>query len=158
MLGLTSDPRDAAHSTVVANLGVLLKVSRRSLASSSGTSTVMRDLLSGAAPVTDREKSPRVSHLSGHGNAQAGIPRLDADLGVYHRELPRPSIPVGRHTRASADVRAIATDHLKEIEVKIAELTAMRDTLNDLMRTCMGNNRPDCPIDIAGGQGMNGPD
>lgn len=48
--------------------------------------------------------------------------------------------------RASADVRAIATDHLKEIEVKIAELTTMRDTLNDLMRTCMGNNRPDCPI------------
>lgn len=49
-------------------------------------------------------------------------------------------------SRASADVRAIATDHLKEIEVKIADLTAMRDTLNHLMRTCMGNNRPDCPI------------
>ena len=49
-------------------------------------------------------------------------------------------------SRSSADVRAIATDHLKEIEVKIADLTAMRDTLNHSMRTCMGNNRPDCAI------------
>lgn len=57
MLDLISDPRDAAHSTVVANLGVLLKVPRRSLASTSGISTVIRDLLSDAAPVTDREKS-----------------------------------------------------------------------------------------------------
>lgn len=55
MLGRISDPRDAAHSTVVTNL--LLKVSRRSLTSASGTSTVMRDLLSDAAPVTVREKS-----------------------------------------------------------------------------------------------------
>lgn len=49
-------------------------------------------------------------------------------------------------SRASADVRAFATDHLKEIEVKIADLTAMRDTLYHVVRTCVGNNRPDCPI------------
>ena len=49
-------------------------------------------------------------------------------------------------SRASADVRAIAKDHLTEIEMKIADLSAMRDTLTHLVQTCAGNNRPDCPI------------
>ena len=48
--------------------------------------------------------------------------------------------------RASADVRAIAKDHLTQIETKIADLSAMRDTLTTLVRTCAGNDRPDCPI------------
>ena len=48
--------------------------------------------------------------------------------------------------RASADVRAIAKDHLARIETKIADLQAMRDTLKDLVRTCAGDHRPDCPI------------
>ncbi len=60
-------------------------------------------------------------------------------------------------TRASADVRAIAQDHLTQIEAKIADLSAMRDTLSDLVRTCAGNDRPDCPIlTQLGGQGMSG--
>jgi len=48
--------------------------------------------------------------------------------------------------RASADVRAIATDHLARIETKIADLQAMRDTLSTLVQACAGDNRPDCPI------------
>jgi Cu(I)-responsive transcriptional regulator len=48
--------------------------------------------------------------------------------------------------RASADVRRVAVDHLDRIEEKIASLEAMRDTLKDLVRTCHGDNRPDCPI------------
>lgn len=49
-------------------------------------------------------------------------------------------------SRASADVRAIAKEHLAEIEEKIAGLAAMRDTLAELVRECAGDNRPDCPI------------
>lgn len=48
--------------------------------------------------------------------------------------------------RASADVRAIAKQHLGEIETKIADLAAMRDTLSVLVRDCAGDGRPDCPI------------
>ena len=48
--------------------------------------------------------------------------------------------------RASADVRAIAKEHLAEIEIKIAGLQDMRATLADLVQTCAGDNRPDCPI------------
>ena len=48
--------------------------------------------------------------------------------------------------RASADVKRVATEHLHQIEDKIAQLQSMRDTLNELVRTCAGDNRPDCPI------------
>jgi len=48
--------------------------------------------------------------------------------------------------RASADVRRVAVDNLERIEDKIAALQGMRDTLKDLVRTCSGDDRPDCPI------------
>lgn len=48
--------------------------------------------------------------------------------------------------RASADVKAIATQHLKEIDQKLAELAAMRETLGALVASCAGDQRPDCPI------------
>lgn len=48
--------------------------------------------------------------------------------------------------RASADVKSIARQHLTVIENKLAELTAMHDTLSDLVKSCAGDDRPDCPI------------
>ncbi|UYV36449.1 Cu(I)-responsive transcriptional regulator [Rhodobacteraceae bacterium D3-12] len=48
--------------------------------------------------------------------------------------------------RASADVKAIARDHLGVIEVKIAELRQMQETLSHLVAHCAGDDRPDCPI------------
>lgn len=48
--------------------------------------------------------------------------------------------------RASADVRAIAKEHLAQIEAKIAGLDAMRASLAELVDACAGDNRPDCPI------------
>ena len=49
-------------------------------------------------------------------------------------------------SRASADVKELAEAHLHKIEDKIAQLQSMRDTLSDLVRSCAGDNRPDCPI------------
>ena len=48
--------------------------------------------------------------------------------------------------RASADVRAIAKEHLARMDEKIAQLGDMRDTLGELVDACAGDNRPDCPI------------
>ena len=48
--------------------------------------------------------------------------------------------------RASADVKALAGEHLAVIDAKIGDLQAMRATLADLMTACAGDNRPDCPI------------
>lgn len=48
--------------------------------------------------------------------------------------------------RASSDVRAIAKEHLGQIESKIADLQSIQDTLTHLVRECAGDDRPDCPI------------
>lgn len=48
--------------------------------------------------------------------------------------------------RASADVKAIALDHVAELNARIAELSEMRDTLQTLAGCCHGDERPDCPI------------
>ncbi|MEL6644552.1 MAG: Cu(I)-responsive transcriptional regulator [Pseudomonadota bacterium] len=49
-------------------------------------------------------------------------------------------------TRASAEVKRIAQDHLDQIERKIADLSEMRQTLAELVDACAGDHRPDCPI------------
>jgi MerR family transcriptional regulator, copper efflux regulator len=49
-------------------------------------------------------------------------------------------------SRASADVRDIASSKLLEIDRKIRELTELRNTLQHLVHACHGNDRPDCPI------------
>ena len=56
--------------------------------------------------------------------------------------------------RASADVKALATARIEEIDRKMAELAGMRSTLATLAEKCHGDDRPDCPIldDLASGQ------
>jgi MerR family copper efflux transcriptional regulator len=49
-------------------------------------------------------------------------------------------------TRASSDVKALARQHLKEVEAKILELESMKSTLKTLIKSCRGDHRPDCPI------------
>lgn len=49
-------------------------------------------------------------------------------------------------TRESAEVKAIAEQHLFEIDRKVSLLREMRDTLSHLVAACAGDDRPDCPI------------
>ena len=55
-------------------------------------------------------------------------------------------------TRASAEVKDIATAHIGALETKIAELQSMVKTLKHLAHCCSGDDRPNCPIldDLAG--------
>lgn len=48
--------------------------------------------------------------------------------------------------RASADVKALALRHVRDLEAKIAELESMARTLRHLASCCHGDDRPDCPI------------
>lgn len=49
-------------------------------------------------------------------------------------------------TRASADVKTLAREHLARIDQQLEELAQMRSTLAELIDSCAGDNRPDCPI------------
>ena len=51
-----------------------------------------------------------------------------------------------KRSRASAEVKAIALEHVDRLCHKVAELQAMIETLNDLARKCSDDQRPDCPI------------
>ncbi len=54
--------------------------------------------------------------------------------------------------RASASVKKIAQRHVDELQARIEAMQAMRRTLENLLRHCHGDSRPDCPIldDLAG--------
>jgi MerR family transcriptional regulator, copper efflux regulator len=52
----------------------------------------------------------------------------------------------GDDTRASADVKRIAQEHLTRIDAKVKELQTMRHTLSHLIEACAGDDRPSCPI------------
>jgi MerR family copper efflux transcriptional regulator len=54
--------------------------------------------------------------------------------------------------RSSAEVKDLARAHVADIDRKVAELRAMRRAVLDLMESCHGDERPDCPIidDLAG--------
>lgn len=48
--------------------------------------------------------------------------------------------------RPSRQVKALAQEHLDEIDKKLRELQAMKTTLSHLVHCCAGDDRPDCPI------------
>lgn len=68
------------------------------------------------------------------------------DLGFSLAEVSQLLALWQDRQRASADVKALAAAHISELERKINELSSLRDTLKELMDSCQGNDRPDCPI------------
>src|SRR3954453_1370006 len=48
--------------------------------------------------------------------------------------------------KPSRQVKQVALEHVADLERKIAELTAMRDAVQQLADRCHGDARPECPI------------
>jgi MerR family transcriptional regulator, copper efflux regulator len=48
--------------------------------------------------------------------------------------------------RSSSDVKRIALKHVDDLERRLAEMAAMKRTLERLADCCHGDARPDCPI------------
>ena len=48
--------------------------------------------------------------------------------------------------RTSASVKALALNHISDVEQRIQELDTIRKTLIDLIERCHGDDRPECPI------------
>jgi len=59
-------------------------------------------------------------------------------------------------SRASRDVKRLALGHITDIAAKIAAISAVRDTVQELSDKCEGDDRPECPIlrDLEGGVPM----
>lgn len=75
------------------------------------------------------------------------------DLGFSLEEVGKLLTLWQDRQRASGDVKALAHQHIVELNQKIEELASLRDTLQELVEHCHGDDRPDCPIlkDLASG-------
>jgi Cu(I)-responsive transcriptional regulator len=83
--------------------------------------------------------------------------RRARDLGFPIEEIGRLLALWRDRTRASADVKALATARAEELRRKEEEIRSMRRTLEDLATNCHGDDRPECPIlnDLASDEGRN---
>jgi Cu(I)-responsive transcriptional regulator len=68
------------------------------------------------------------------------------DLGFSMAEISELLKLWQNRRRSSADVRRIASKHVEELNLRMAEMEAMRRTLENLIHGCRGDHRPDCPI------------
>lgn len=75
------------------------------------------------------------------------------DLGFSLEEVAKLLTLWQDRQRASADVKALASQHIDDLNRRIEELVSLRDTLSELVTHCHGDDRPDCPIlkDLAAG-------
>lgn len=72
--------------------------------------------------------------------------RRARDLGFPIDEIGKLLALWRDRSRASADVKALATARAAELGRKEQELRAMRRALEQLATACHGDDRPDCPI------------
>lgn len=72
--------------------------------------------------------------------------RRARDLGFSMDEIGQLLKLWQNRRRSSAEVRRIASRHIEDLSRKLAEMEAMRRTLQHLVHCCRGDERPDCPI------------
>ena len=72
--------------------------------------------------------------------------RRARDLGFSMKEIGALVGLWQNRGRASGDVKKLAARHMRQLDEKIQDLQAMRDSLAHLAQHCHGDDRPDCPI------------
>ncbi|WP_323131124.1 Cu(I)-responsive transcriptional regulator [Sinorhizobium medicae] len=79
--------------------------------------------------------------------------RRARDLGFSVEQIKELLALWRDRSRASSDVKALALEHVAELERKIAAIQEMAKTLKHLASHCHGDDRPECPIieEIANG-------
>lgn len=68
------------------------------------------------------------------------------DLGFSLKQIDALMALWRDKTRASAEVKQLANQHIAELQRKAKELNEMAATLQKLADHCNGDHRPDCPI------------
>ena len=72
--------------------------------------------------------------------------RRARDLGFSIRQIADLLGLWRDQSRSSAKVKALALEHIAELEEKIAQMQAMKAELERLAHCCHGDQRPECPI------------
>ena len=78
------------------------------------------------------------------------VPQIQNLLALWHNR-----------DRSSADVKAVAVEHIEQLCEKVSQMEEMIATLRHLAERCSADERPDCPIlqDLSEGRhgGCDGP-
>ena len=72
--------------------------------------------------------------------------RRSRDLGFPVEKIEELLALWRDRSRHSFDVKRLAQEQIDGLERKIAEMQAMKETLQYLADACCGDNRPECPI------------
>jgi len=72
--------------------------------------------------------------------------RHSRDLGFSLQEIATLVSLWQDRSRSSREVKALARQHIEELDAKARELLAMKSALEHLVQCCRGDDRPDCPI------------
>ena len=72
--------------------------------------------------------------------------RRARDLGFGMAEIGELVALWQNRRRPSSSVKRIASGHVAALDAKMAEMAAMRKTLQHLVHCCHGDDRPECPI------------
>ena len=99
----------------------------------------------GLIPAADRRDS-NYRDYGAEDVHRLGFIRRARDLGFSIDEIRDLLRLWADRRRSSRDVKALALNHLAELDGKIALLNEMRGTLAHLADCCDGGDRPDCPI------------
>ena len=72
--------------------------------------------------------------------------RHSRDLGFSLPEIAKLVSLWHDRSRPSREVKALARQHIEELDAKAQELLAMKSALEHLVHCCRGDDRPECPI------------
>lgn len=72
--------------------------------------------------------------------------RQARNLGFSIKQIEQPLGLWRNQRRPSSKVKALAQEHIAELDARIAEMQAMKRTLQELAVHCHGDERPECPI------------
>lgn len=106
----------------------------------------------GLLPSVDRTESGYRRYTAKEVHTLRFIKR-SRDLGFGMDEIANLLKLWQNRRRSSAEVRRIATQRVRDLDERIAEMQSMRRTLEHLIHCCQGDHRPECPIlDELGGE------
>lgn len=72
--------------------------------------------------------------------------RQARDLGFSMKQIAALLTLWQDRRRPSSKVKALAMDHIRELEQKLLEMQSMKAALEHLVHCCQGDERPECPI------------
>jgi Cu(I)-responsive transcriptional regulator len=99
----------------------------------------------GVIPKAGRTDSGYRSYTENDVNILVFVRRA-RDLGFSMKEIKKLVGLWRNKSRSSAEVKALALQHVKALDERIQQLETMSKSLKQLARNCHGDDRPDCPI------------